>query len=226
MEDSIKVAFDRGADTYDRARRKLVPCFDEFYRAAIDAIPFQREREISVLDLGAGTGLLSAFVAYAYPRARITMVDISDEMLSQARERFAAGGARFNFEIADYGEGEITGRYDAVMSALSIHHLEDPKKQMVYQQAFAALNDGGVMVNADQVRAESDAIEIRSHDLWMSRAREIGVRPADLAGAIERMRLDRTTTVDAQLEWLRAIGYRDVSLSYRNLIFAVYSGRK
>src|SRR5215831_3835481 len=114
MAQPIHSLFDRTADTYDRARRRLIPCFDELYRAAVDALPFKREDDISVLDLGAGTGLLSAFVAYAYPRARITMVDAAEQMLVQARERFALGGDRFNFEIADYGEGQITGRYDAI----------------------------------------------------------------------------------------------------------------
>ena len=52
--DSIKDAFDSIAHDYDRARRQLVPCFDEFYRAAIDLLPFEKELEFEVLDLGAG----------------------------------------------------------------------------------------------------------------------------------------------------------------------------
>ncbi|HVA80950.1 MAG TPA: methyltransferase domain-containing protein [Candidatus Binataceae bacterium] len=226
MQESIKYAFDRTAETYDRARRKLVPCFDEFYRAAIEALPFAREREITVLDLGAGTGLLSAFVAFSYPRARIVMVDISDEMLAQARERFEAGGARFSFEVADYGEGRITGRYDAIISALSIHHLSDEKKRVVYAQAYAALNEGGILVNADQVRGETPAIERRNHEMWLKRATEIGVPEQDLKAALERMKFDRTATVSAQLGWLGEIGFREVGVTYRNLIFAVYAGIK
>jgi hypothetical protein len=27
----IKQVFDKSAQTYDRARRQLIPCFDEFY---------------------------------------------------------------------------------------------------------------------------------------------------------------------------------------------------
>ncbi|MHB8382881.1 MAG: class I SAM-dependent methyltransferase [Candidatus Binataceae bacterium] len=226
MQESIKYAFDRTAETYDRARRKLVPCFDEFYRAAIDTLPFAREREITVLDLGAGTGLLSAFVAFSFPRARIVMVDISDEMLAQARDRFAAGGARFSFEVADYGLGKITGRYDAIISALSIHHLSDAQKRAVYAQAYAALNDGGILINADQVRGETPALETRNHAMWIRRAREIGAAEPDLAAALERMKFDRTATVSEQLGWLSAIGFREVGIAYRNLIFAVYSGMK
>ncbi|HKN01737.1 MAG TPA: methyltransferase domain-containing protein [Candidatus Binataceae bacterium] len=226
MPDSVQQLFDRTADTYDRARRKLIPCFDELYRAAIDALPFGRDDEIEVLDLGAGTGLLAAFVAYGYPRARITMVDGAEQMLVQARERFALGGDRFRFEIADYGEGRITGRYDAILSALSLNHLSDDKKRMIFEQSYAALNQGGLFVNADRVRAETPEREQRHHDSWIRRAREIGVGEHDLRQALERMKLDRAATVGQQLEWLSAAGFSEVGLAYRNLIFAVYSGIK
>jgi tRNA (cmo5U34)-methyltransferase len=73
--DSIKDAFDSISHNYDRARRQLVPCFDKFYLAAIDLLPFEKEHEFEVLDLGAGTGLLSALIAFSFPRVSITMVD-------------------------------------------------------------------------------------------------------------------------------------------------------
>ncbi len=226
MAEPVHSLFDRTAETYDRARRRLIPCFDELYRAAVDALPFDREDDIAVLDLGAGTGLLSAFVAYAYPRARITMVDAAEQMLVQARERFAMGGDRFRFEIADYGEGRITGRYDAILSALSLNHLPDEKKRMIVEQSYAALTSGGIFVNADRVLAETPELESRLHQAWIRRARELGVNEHDLRQALQRMELDCAATVVEQLEWLRAAGFREVGLRYRNLIFAVYSGLK
>ncbi len=226
MASSLKCAFDRTAETYDRARRKLVPCFDEFYRAAVDMIPASCDDEIRVLDLGAGTGLLAAFVAFSFPRARITMVDISDEMLAQARDRFAAGGNRFSFEVADFGAGRITGRYDAIISALSIHHLSDDEKRAIFAQAYAALSPGGVFVDADQVRGETEATERRNHALWIEHVRQLGADERDLSQALERMKFDRCATLSEQLRWLREAGFRDVDCAYRNLIFAVYSGTK
>lgn len=226
MGDALKRAFDLSADTYDRARRRLIPCFDEFYRAAVDALPFAADQEIDVLDLGAGTGMLSAFVAFSFPRARITLVDLSDEMLQKARERFRPGGARFRFIARDYAESPIEAEYDAIVSALSIHHLDDDRKRRLIGRIHAALRPRGVFVNADQVRGESDEVERRHHAVWLRRVRELAPPEQDLKQAIERMKYDHTATVDAQLGWLRSAGFGEVALCYRNLIFAVYSGRK
>jgi len=226
MAEPVHSLFDRTAETYDRARRRLIPCFDELYRAAVDALPFGRDDPFEVLDLGAGTGLLSAFVAFSHPRARITMVDAAEQMLEQARERFALGGDRFRFEVADYGEGQITRRYDAILSALSLNHLPDDKKRMIFEQSYAGLNTGGIFINADRVLGETAELEARLHQSWMKRTRELGVGERDLQQALERMEFDSAATVSDQLEWMRTSGFRQIGLQYRNLIFAVYSGMK
>ncbi len=226
MANSVQRAFDLAAEDYDRTRRKLVPGFDDFYRTAIDLIPFPHEDVIEVLDLGAGTGLLAAFIAYSFPRARITMVDISTEMLERARERFELGGERFHFEVSDYGLAPINGKYDAVVSALSIHHLPDEQKRLLFKRIHGALKENGVFVNAEQFRGATPEMERLNHARWLSRARDLGVGEQDLAAAIERMKFDRSATLDDQLEWMREAGFRAIDCAYKNLIFAVYSGRK
>jgi tRNA (cmo5U34)-methyltransferase len=96
----------------------------------------------------------------------------------------------------------------------------------LFRRIHDALKDGVIFVNADQIRGESDAIERKNHDLWQKRVREFRIRESDLIAAVERMKLDHTVTLDAQLGWLRETGFREVSCMYRNLIFAVYSGHK
>jgi tRNA (cmo5U34)-methyltransferase len=226
MASSVQRAFDLAAGDYDRARRRLIPGFDDFYRAAIEHIPFERERAIDVLDLGAGTGMMAAFVAYNFPSARITLTDISDAMLERARERFELGGARFKFVVSDYGVAPIEGTYDVIVSALSIHHLEHAQKAALFKRIHSALREGGAFVHADQFRAATPELEQRHHDRWLARARELGVGEHDLAQVLERMKLERTAKLDDQLKWMAEAGFREIDCAYLHMIFTVYSGRK
>ncbi len=187
MANSVRHAFDLAAEDYDRTRRRLVPGFDDFYRAAIDLIQFPHDSELKVLDLGAGTGLLAAFIAYSFPQARITMVDISSEMLERARARFELGGERFRFEVSDYGVDPIEEKYDAVVSALSIHHLSDDQKRSLFDRIHGALNDGGVFVNAEQFRGATPERDRFHHERWITRVRELGMDDRDLGAALVLM---------------------------------------
>ena len=116
--------FDITAPTYDADRARLIPCFDAFYRRTTDLIPAGATH---ILDLGAGTGLLSAFVRQWYPAAHIHLLDVSAPMLERARQRLA-NDTNVSYEVADYTAaplGDPTGSgYDAIVSALSIHHLD------------------------------------------------------------------------------------------------------
>jgi tRNA (cmo5U34)-methyltransferase len=227
---AIKTAFDTTADAYDRARRQLVPCFDEFYRVAVAQLSLASAGTpnppssvpIEVLDLGAGTGLLAAFVAAAYPLARITLVDMAPAMLMRARERFAAQSDRVRFAVADYARMPLEGRYDAIVSALSIHHLEHERKRELFRRVHGALKPGGVFVNADQVAGATPALERRNRESWLKRTRVLGVTEADLAAALERMQLDRTAPVAQQLQWLRAAGLVEVKCAFNDQMFAVF----
>jgi tRNA (cmo5U34)-methyltransferase len=226
MANTVQHAFDLAAEDYDRTRRRLVPGFDDFYRAAIDLIQFPRESTLRVLDLGAGTGLMAAFIAYSFPNARITMVDISNEMLERARARFELAGPRFRFEVSDYGVDRIQEKYDAIVSGLSIHHLSDEQKRSLFKRIHGALNDNGVFVNAEQFRCATPERHKFHHERWITRVRELGVDDRDLAAALERMKFDRAATLEDQLEWMREAGFRDIDCAYKNLIFAVYCGLK
>jgi tRNA (cmo5U34)-methyltransferase len=226
---TVGASFDAAAGGYDRARRQLVPGLDGFYGAALQSVPFGRDEEIRVLDLGAGTGLLSAMVAERFPRSRVTLVDLSVEMLRVARRRFAREPWRFEFRTMDYARKPLPRGpqgYDLVVSALSIHHLTDGDKKELFEKAYGSLADGGYLVNADQVRGETPEEEARYRKWWLERVREAGVSEEDLAAALARMRADRDATLKAQMCWLAEVGFEAVRCVYKDHRFTVYGGRK
>jgi tRNA (cmo5U34)-methyltransferase len=227
----VKTLFDGAAEGYDRARRQLVPDLDGFYGAVLESVPFRREEEIRVLDLGAGTGLLSAMAAERFPRSRVTLVDLSVEMLRVARRRMASEGdtGRFEFRNMDYARAPLpggNGGYDLVVSALSIHHLTHGDKRELFEKVHGSLAEGGCFVNADQVQGETPEEESGYGEWWLRRVREAGVPEEDLAAALTRMKADRNATLEAQLLWLADAGFGAVRCVYENHRFAVYGGSK
>jgi len=222
---SIQTAFNGAAPRYDQTRRQLIPCFDELYSTVLALIPYSRQDRFRVLDLGAGTGLLSMFISEHFPNAHVTLMDISEAMLAKARERFSATLGRFDFITADYSE-ELTGEFDVVVSALSIHHLSDALKSRLFHRIHAILPTGGMFINADQVLGASPKVEKIYRENWIAQVRKNAVTTADLNAALERMKEDKMATVTAQLQWLTDAGFANVNCWYKNYSFAVYSGTK
>ncbi len=221
--------FGEAARDYDRTRRQLVPGFDRFYGAVLESIPFGAEQEIRVLDIGAGTGLLSAMVAEKFPRSRITLVDVSVEMLRVARRRLAVEQGRFEFRTMDYARKPLPRTeegYDLVVSALSVHHLMHGDKRELFEKVRRSLALGGCFVNADQISGETPEEETLYGEWWLRRVREAGVSEEVLATAFLRMRADKNATLDAQLGWLGEAGFEGVRCRYKDHRFAVYNGRK
>lgn len=223
---SVKQAFDRHAKDYDSERRQLIPGFDDFYGAALALIPFQPRERFRVLDLGAGTGLFTYLVAQRYPDAEFTLYDISDKMLAEAKKRFSGSRTKVAYAVRDYSRETIGGRFDLVISALSIHHVPHAVKEDLFRRLFACIADGGMFINADQVMGETPFIEKVYRSTWLKQIRANGVTDAMLAAALERMKEDRMSTLSDQLGWLRKAGFSDVNCWYRNFSLVVYSGRK
>ncbi|CAA7626991.1 SAM-dependent methyltransferase [Candidatus Terasakiella magnetica] len=224
MRLTIQSAFDRAARSYDAGRRQLIPCFDDFYDAAIALVTETAPPAARILDLGAGTGLLSALVMDSLPQAQLTLTDLSEGMLERARERFAACGERVVFRVMDHLALADEQSFDVVMSGLSIHHLDDDGKQALYAAATRALKPGGRFVNADQVLGDTPEMEARYWTLWHQAVLASGLAADEIAAAIERQKLDRRTPLEPQLAWLRQAGLSQVECRYKNISFAVMGG--
>jgi tRNA (cmo5U34)-methyltransferase len=210
--------FDAQAATYEGERRLLIPPFDEFYGTAVDALALARRPLRRVLDLGAGTGLLSRRVRAAHPGARLTLVDGAPRMLAEARDALGDAAA---YVTADLADPLPAGEWDAVVSALAIHHLGDAAKRDLFARVHEALVPGGVFVNAEQVAGPTALFDDHYAEWHARRARELGAAEDVWAASAERKRLDRCATVEVQLGWLRAAGFADADCLFKDRCFAV-----
>ncbi len=219
---SVEAVFNATAATYDPARRKLIPCFDRFYAAALELLPTDATR---VLELGAGTGLFSAFLRERMPAAQLHLVDVTEAMLEQARARLA-GDPRVTMEAGDYSVVELGTAWDVVGSALSIYHLEHAAKRTLFARIFAALRPGGVPVNADQVAGPTDELEHAYVQRWLAAVRACGASDKQVEESLYRQREDRRASVEAQTRWMREAGFADVDCWFKDGSFAILGGRR
>jgi tRNA (cmo5U34)-methyltransferase len=222
MVNNTRAVFDATASTYDRDRSKLIPGCNAFYRWAIDLIPPRAKR---IVDLGAGSGLLSVLVRERFPDAQIHLVDFSVPMLELARGRLG-DDPRTEYHQADYVTGELPGDVCAVVSSLSIHHLDDADKRTVFSRAYRSLRPRGVFVNADQVAGPTPELDERYKALWLEQVRAAGATEQQIADSLYRKQEDRCAPVAEQLGWLREAGFADADCWYKDNCFAVFAGTK
>lgn len=220
----IQRKFDAVSRKYDDQRRKFIPCFDDFYGISVSMASADAKNP-GILDVGAGTGLLSAFLMEKYPGASFTLIDISEKMLDMAKERFT-GNSNVKYIAADYSRYDFAEKYDMVVSALSIHHLEDEEKKDLYKKSYSILKDNGVFINADQVHGETPFIENLNKTTWRQYVENSGLTEEEIMAGYERTKLDKDSKLDLQLDWLKEAGFCDVSCIYKYYQFAVMFGRK
>lgn len=108
-------------------------------------------RDDRVVDLGAGTGLLS--LALAPHVKELIAVDISERMLERLDDAAAADGVH-NVEplVADLRRLPLEDESATlVVSNYAFHHLDDPGKELALAEARRILRPGGRLVICDMM---------------------------------------------------------------------------
>jgi len=223
---NIQNEFKAVSEKYDTQRRHLIPCFNDFY-----GIPLELSEEVeevkNVLDVGAGTGLMSAFFYEKYPNASFTLVDLSEEMLAKAKERFEKQDKNFTYIIADFSTTDFgEEKYDVVISGLAIHHLEHSLKQELFSKIYKALKPGGWFINADQVEGGTEEADCIYRENWKKKVEQSTLTEGDKQSAYKRIQLDIMAPLNDQLHWLREAGFQQANCYYQYFNFVVFAGRK
>jgi tRNA (cmo5U34)-methyltransferase len=218
--EQITAQFNKIATEYDARRRTFIPCFDDFYETSISFLSYRRKDFRNILDLGAGTGLLTKYLHDKFPDAAYTLTDISEQMLDVAKKRFA-GLPGFLFEAFDYTNAFPDKKYDLVSSALSIHHLDDNDKAILYKKIFNALEDGGYFINLDQFNPASDIMNNMYEGWWTEFIKKGNLSEEEISGLKKRRALDREDTVAGSIGKLKDAGFRIADCFYSYMKFGV-----
>ncbi|NWC91123.1 MULTISPECIES: trans-aconitate 2-methyltransferase [unclassified Pseudomonas] len=106
-------------------------------RDLVAAIPDGDVR--SAVDLGCGPGNSTEVLAERFPKALVTGMDSSDDMLIDARKRLPA----LNFELADIGAWNPAQKFDVILANASLQWL--PDHATLYPHLVDQLTPGGTL---------------------------------------------------------------------------------
>ena len=221
---TIQSKFNSVAQQYDQQRKKLIPCFDDFYQIAVENINLSTSSP-EILDIGAGTGLLSEFILQKYPKAKITLVDFSEKMLEVAKNRFI-NNPNIKIICQNFTTLTVTQPFDAVVSSLAIHHLDDFDKIKLYNSIFSYLKENGVFINAEQIAGNDEFFSTLYDRLWRAYIEKSGLAQEAIEACFERIKLDKRSPLLEQLNWLKSAGFKEVDCLYKYYDFAVLYAKK
>jgi tRNA (cmo5U34)-methyltransferase len=202
------------AESYDSLIHRAVPRYDEMTGA---------ER---VLELGSGTGNLSLRLAESLPRAALTLVDGSEEMIALVRSRIEKAGMRQGKAITyidlRFEELEFpTGSFDLVVSSISLHHVHDKAK--LYARIRSFMSAGGRLCFADQMRGEPESNHRLNWERWLEFCREPGhCTPEEIDSLLQHAAAhDHYTTLSEHTSLLSKAGFTEIDCVWRNLMWGI-----
>jgi len=150
-----------------------------------------------VLDAGCGDGRITAEIARRVPRGHVTGIDISPNMIAEAKKTFA-DISNLSFQIADIEQFNVHNEYDVAISFAAFHWVKNQQKAL--SNIYCALKSGGTLILRMSGTHRSKISELFESDKW---------RPLLPAGdqfcSLTKPELERMiascgfTTIDVQL---------------------------
>ena len=199
---------------YDARIRTFIPDYEEMIAVAGEATPVDAR---TVLDLGIGTGALSAACLTRARRAHAVGIDADPEILTLAARRL---GPRATLVAGSFTATALP-RCDVAVASFSLHHVRTrPAKRSLYRRLHVALRRGGAMMIVDCQPAADSRVRRAQFDQWLAHLRR-AYSPAAARGLLRAWsHEDVYVSLDAEIDLLRESRFR-VEVLWRRGAFAV-----
>lgn len=220
--------FDMLAEQYDDLFVSHMYDYDVTHEMILTMLPFSSTDTVRVLELGVGTGNLTQKILTRFPHSTVVGYDLSEQMLAQAQSKLAAFEARLQLCHGDISQTVFPGPFDAVVSAIAVHHVPPPAKPILFHRLYPALHPGGVLVLGDAFQAAAPALE----DTYRRRiAAELARRGVDTTAYEAYSRRSgpsggASTHVPAYLRWMQQAGFVNADCVWKHFGRAVVYGER
>src|SRR5438552_1098184 len=220
---SEEVARDFAAQSEQRERQRR-----EQLTLVARLLPFGPHDRFTFMDLGAGTGAASRAILAEYPQAHAILAEFSPQMATEGDRLMAAFAGRYRYVEFDMltpdWPSAVGTQLDAVVSALSIHHLPDDRKRAIFSEIYAHLRPGGWYVNYDPVQAPDAALEAiweRVNDRYDPDAPYKRTHRSAQEQARHENHVRYMIPLAPQLQWLREAGFTNVDVFWMRLDWVI-----
>jgi tRNA (cmo5U34)-methyltransferase len=232
MEEHSKLVKEHFEDKYHRGHkyddliRNLIPKYEEMHKVLIDSLNFPINKKIKILDLGIGTGETTLRILEKFPNAEIDGIDISEDMLKQAKIRLENYLSKVRFFESDILEFNFKERYDAIVSVLCIHHLNSKQKPQFFKKIFDCMKDEGIFIIADIIKFDSEKETIEKEQEWKKFLLEnLGEKGGNFWFENYKEE-DLPDSTNNQLKWLKEAGFKEVKCIFEYMNYAVFLGKR
>lgn len=93
--------------------------------------------EIEILEIGAGTGIFTKLLLKKYPLAKITLLDISENMIEACRSKF---GEQLDYIVDDAENFSTNKKFDLIVSNATFQWFNDLEKSLLNLKRFVKKN--------------------------------------------------------------------------------------
>ncbi len=143
-EHQVEILFSGAADAM---RRLILPPLKAQF-------PYTEGEGLHFLEVAGGTGRLTKFVKMTFPKAKITLMDLSHPYLKKAQDNLN-GFTKINFVQGDSAALPfLDQQFDAVLSCFLFHELPLSERQKTLTESLRVLKPGGFLGLVDSVQQE------------------------------------------------------------------------
>lgn len=194
--------FNKRLEGYEKHQLNSIAGAPEFYPFIASLLPMQNEAVI--LDLGCGTGLELEYYFKLNPTARITGIDLAEDMLIVLKEKFydmsitIIQGSYFDIPFEK-------NCYNAIVSVESLHHFTKDKKVFLCKKVHQALVADGYFILTDYFsQTEDEEIYFRQELLRLKAEQGISDN--------EFYHYDTPLTIEHEIQALQEAGFSNIEI--------------